>query len=507
MDALETLKKTDREVYLLRHTQALLGWDQETYMPSRAVEERADQLALLEGLIHQRISSPRTLDALAELEGGLSPDGAEDGDGESGGKNLAAVVRLWRRSCDRAVKIPQALAERRAKAASVGQARWARAKTDSCFAAFRPCLQEILGCLRETAAAIGYQDHPYDALVDEYEPSMKTKTLDGLFESLRQGLAPLAGAVAAAPQVGDDFLRVSCPVETQKTFCAEILKAMGFDAARGRLDESAHPFTATLGAHDVRITTRYIQNDLKSAIFSLIHECGHALYEMGFGHSIQGTLLADGASLGIHESQSRLWENMIGRSLPFWEFWFPRLHKHFPALPAGLRLGDFYKAINKVSPSLIRTEADELTYNLHIILRFLLEKDLASGKLAAQDIPEAWRELSKNLLGIAPENDAEGCLQDIHWSMGAVGYFPTYALGNLYAARFFAAMRREIPGLEAGISQGRLGQAGAWLAAKIHRHGAGRRAETLAREVGGGPLDCSCFIRYLTDKYSGIYDI
>jgi carboxypeptidase Taq len=497
-DAFEILKKIDREVYLLKHTQALLGWDQETYMPSRAAEERSDQLALLEGLIHQRISSPQTVDAIAELE-----ENPPAGDTES----LAAFVRLWRRRCDRAVKIPRALAERLAKAAGIGQARWAQAKTSSGFPAFQPYLEEILVCLRETAAAIGCADHPYDALLDEYEPFMKTKTLDALFDNLRRGLAPLAEGVAAAPPVRDNFLRVSCPVEAQKALCAEILNALGFDAERGRLDESLHPFTSTIGAHDVRITTRYIPGDVKSALFSLIHECGHALYEMGFAPAIQGTLLADGASLGIHESQSRLWENMIGRGLPFWKFWFPRLQNHFPVLPADLRLEDFYKAINKVSPSLIRIEADELTYNLHIILRFLLEKDLIRGDLAARDIPEAWRELSRGLLGIVPENDSEGCLQDIHWSMGAIGYFPTYTLGNLYAAQFFAAMRRDIPGLEADISRGGPGGAGAWLAEKIHRYGASRGAEQLLRDATGEALNPSWFIRYLTDKYSEIYDL
>jgi carboxypeptidase Taq len=282
---------------------------------------------------------------------------------------------------------------------------------------------------------------------------------------------------------------------------------MGFDFERGRLDESPHPFTTTLGADDVRITTRYIPRDMKSALFSTIHECGHALYEMSFCADIRETLLADGTSLGIHESQSRLWENMIGRGKAFWTHWLAILPRYFPAFPTDISLNDFYRGINRVEPSLIRIEADELTYSLHIILRFLLEKDMVAGKLATADIPEAWREASRDLLGIIPQTDAQGPLQDIHWSMGAIGYFPTYALGNLYAAQFLGAMRRDIKDLDGQISRGNLAPARTWLERNIHRYGKCRTAEQLVKQTSGGQLDSSWFIRYLTDKYSEIYSL
>jgi carboxypeptidase Taq len=499
---LETLRATSREVYLLKHMEALLGWDQETCMPSRAVTERADQIALLRGIIHQRIVSCEIREALAAPE--TSP--REEDDGFSG-EARAAFIRLWRRRYDRAIKIPQSLVERLARAASIAQARWAEAREAADFGLFRPHLEEVLDCVRETAARIGYAEHPYDALLDEYEPYMRTRTVDTLFAGLRRELVPLVRKVSAAPQVRDDFLYGEFPVEAQKAFCKEVLHIMGFDLSRGRLDESAHPFTTSLGADDVRITSSYSPKDFKHALFSVIHKCGHALYEMSFDPGIRGTLLADGASLGIHESQSRLWENMIGRSLPFCAWIFERLPSYFPGFPGGLSLNDFYRGINKAAPSLIRIQADELTYSLHIILRFTLEKDLAAGKLEVKHLPEAWNELSRELLGVLPENDAQGCLQDIHWAMGAIGCFPTYALGNLYAAQFFAALRRDIPCLDEDLARGEPGGIREWLAQNIHRHGSVRTAGELLEAAGGGAPDCSWFIRYLTDKYSNIYDI
>jgi carboxypeptidase Taq len=497
----ETLRATSREIYLLKHTEALLGWDQETFMPSRAVAERADQIALLQGLIHRRVVSSETGEALAALE--ASPPEEE---GDFSGQARAAFIRLWRRRCDRALKIPQRLVERLARAASIAQARWAEARGAADFGLFRPHLEEVLACVSETAACIGYTEHPYDALLDEYEPYMRTRAVDTLFAGLRRELVPLTRKIAGAAQVRDDFLYAKFPLAPQKAFCEAVLRAMGFDFSRGRLDESAHPFTTSLGADDVRITSSYAPMDFKTALFSVIHECGHALYEMSFDPAIRGTLLAEGASLGIHESQSRLWENMIGRSLPFCAWIFGKLPEYFPGFADGLSLNDFYRGINKASPSCIRTQADEVTYNLHIILRFTLEKDLAAGKLEAKHIPAAWNELSRELLGVLPENDAQGCLQDIHWSMGALGYFPTYALGNLYAAQFFAALKRDVPGLDEDLARGEMGGARDWLARNIHRYGSVRTAPELL-ETTGGVLDSSWFIRYLTDKYSKIYDI
>lgn len=497
-DARELLKKIDREVCLLRHAQALLGWDQETYMPPRGVEERAEQLAFLQGLIHERTVSPAVARALETADAG-SGTGTEDPDGP--------FLRAWKRRYDRAVKLPAELVVRLARATGLGQARWAEAKKSSDFSIFQPSLEEILGLTVESAGLIGYREHPYDALLDEYEPWMTTAEVDRLFTDLRDSLGPLVRSIAGARQVRDDFLYRSYPVDAQEAFGRRVLAAMGFPSERGRLDVSMHPFTTTLGSDDVRITTRYNERNIKSALFGTIHECGHALYELGFSEKIRGTILADGTSLGIHESQSRMWENMIGRGMAFWTRWYPVLKSSFPGLLDDVPLDIFYRGINKVEGSLVRVEADEVTYSLHIVLRFLLEKDLVTGALTVKDLPEAWRAMSKDILGKVPEKDADGVLQDIHWSMGAIGYFPTYALGNLYGAQFHAALLRDIPDLEDRILAGDLAGVSEWLGRKIHSAGASRTAAELALEVTGSPLDSSWFVRYLADKYSEIYEL
>jgi carboxypeptidase Taq len=503
MDELGELKKIDREVYLLRHAAAVLGWDQETYLPPKGIDERSEQLALLQGLAHERIISDRTGELLDKLGSSRESPRGRYGTADLDG----AFLRAWRRRYDRAVKLPKELVVRLARAASVGQAKWAEARKASDFPAFLPFLREILDLTIETAGRIGYAEHPYDALLDEYEPYMKTSEVDAVFENLRRDLVPLVSRISGAPQPDDAFLYKDFPPEAQERFGRRVLDALGFDRERGRLDVSAHPFTTTLGYDDVRITTRYNRNNFAGALFGSIHEFGHALYELGFSKSIGGTILAEGTSLGIHESQSRLWENLIGRSLPFWRYWYPEARELFPDAFGSVSLESFYRAINRVRPSLIRVEADEVTYGLHIILRFLLEKELIAEKIAPKDLPEAWRNLSGELLGIVPENDAEGVLQDIHWSMGAFGYFPTYALGNLYGAQFYSALRRDVPNLDDRIAGGSYSDIALWLESRIHSHGAALTPKELCEKIGGGPLDPSFFIRYLEEKYGRIYEL
>jgi carboxypeptidase Taq len=502
-DALQELKKIDREVYLIKHAQAVLGWDQETYLPPKGIDERSEQLALLQGLAHERTVSETAGELLDKL--GSSRENPRGGPGLS--ELDGAFLRAWRRRYDRAVKLPKDLVVRLARAVSIGQAKWAEAKKVSNFQIFLPFLGEILDLTIESARLIGYEEHPYDALLDEYEPYMKTSEAKTVFDNLRRDLAPLAARISRAKQPEDSFLYKDFPPEGQERFGRKVLDALGFDRQRARLDVSAHPFTTTLGNNDVRITTRYNRNNFMSALFGSIHEYGHALYELGFSDSIHGTILSEGASLGIHESQSRLWENLVGRSLPFWKYWYPAAQAHFPDALGSVPLEVFYRGINRVRPSLVRVEADEVTYGLHIILRFMLETDLIDGKLAAKDLPEAWRSLSRDLLGIAPRNDAEGVLQDIHWSMGAFGYFPTYALGNLYSAQFFAALGRDLPGLETRIESGNFTEIIGWLRLNIHSHGSVYTPRELCERISGGPLDPSWFIRYLENKYGRIYEL
>jgi carboxypeptidase Taq len=364
----------------------------------------------------------------------------------------------------------------------------------------------VVSLVREMASALGWEEQAYDPLLDEYEPYMKTQDLERIFASFLPRLKGLVARIAAAGREPDTaFLTRSFPPALQEKFGRQVLEAMGYDFRRGRLDVSAHPFTTRLGNADVRLTTRYNPEYFNSGIFGMIHEGGHGIYEQGAGAGLGGTLLADGASMGMHESQSRLYENVIGRSLPFWKYFYPRLRELFPAALKDVDLKAFYRGINAVRPSLIRVEADEVTYNLHIVLRFNLEKALLEGSLAVRDLPEAWNRQSAELLGLTPPGDAEGVLQDIHWCWGAIGYFPTYTLGNLYSAQLYAAMQRELPDLEQEMSEGNLEIIRAWLAEKIHKAGRLYPAGELCLRATGEKLDPAYFMDYLEAKYSEIY--
>lgn len=490
---LSELLAIDREARVLEHAAAVLSWDQETYMPARAVGDRAAQLSALHGLAHERSAAPR----VGELIDSLRARGVAAADAPF----LRAKERQYRRNC----KIPTALVRALAETTSHAQAAWVRAREQDAFVQFLPHLERIIALNQELADHLGYETQRYDALLDQYEPYTLTAEVAALFNDLEQGLVPLVQAIAAAPKIEAGFLHRHFPQSDQESFSVALMTALGYELERGRLDRSAHPFTTTLGMDDVRITTRYDERFLPSALFGTIHETGHALYELGFDRSYGGTILAEGTSLGIHESQSRLWENMIGRSRPFWHHWLPRLKQLFPTQLDGVSLESFYRGINRVAPSLIRVEADEVTYSLHVILRFRIEQALIAGDLAAAEAPEAWRDLSRRLLGIVPSTDREGVLQDIHWSMGGFGYFPTYALGNLYAAQFLRRLEEDVPALWSDVEAGQTASILAWLRDRIHRHGRARTASELVQEITGAPLSAAVFLSYLRGKYGDIY--
>jgi carboxypeptidase Taq len=417
-------------------------------------------------------------------------------------------VRESFRRYSKQTKTPKALVEEIAKTQSLAQAEWIKARQQSDYPVFQPYLEKLVELLKKYASCQGFKDSMYDALLDEYEPWMTTGELESIFDALSERLVPLFEKIRrSSVPLDSSVLTRSFPVEEQRTFSREVLDAMGFDFKRGRLDVSAHPFTTTLGRDDVRLTTRYNERFFPSAVFGSIHEGGHGLYEQGFAPSLRPSLLAAGTSLGLHESQSRLWENMVGRSRAFWKHYYPRLRQLFPQALADVEEEGFYKAINAVNPSLIRVEADEVTYNLHIILRFTLEKKIFTGALGCADLPAAWEDESERLLGVRPATAAEGVLQDVHWSMGAFGYFPTYTLGNLAAAQLFAALAKQRTDVTAEIEQGRLDGIRDWLRDNVHVHGSVYPAQELLKRVTGQTLSANFFSDYLESKYGELYDL
>ena len=500
-DFIGALKEITREYQLLSSSSAVLAWDQETYIPSGALTERGEQLAQLQSLAHKTLTSVKVGELLAAC--GCSdetPWGSAEKDSRDG-----AYLREVYRSYTRQVRIPSSLVEAFARETSAGQAAWAEARKNNDFSSFKPHLEKILALVVEKAQAVGYENHPYDALLDEYEPWMTTAELTRVFSGLESSLRDLVRQIAQRPQVDDAFLQQSFSLEKQRNFSRRIVKDLGFDFTKGRIDETAHPFTTTLGARDVRITGRFREDFFGTGLFGLIHETGHALYEQGFDEDIQGNILATGTSLGIHESQSRTWENMVGRSRAFWNRYLPLAGEYFPSQFNDIGLEQFYRGINKVSPTHIRIDADEVTYTLHIILRFRLELAMVSGDLKVADLPGAWRETSRDLLGIEPATSAEGELQDIHWSMGAIGYFPTYALGNLYGAQFWTAFEKAAGDPYEDIRNGDFSALRTWLKNSIYRHGASKTAGELCRDVSGEALNAGHLQRYLERKFREIY--
>lgn len=502
---LQRLVALDRERVLISHISGLLQWDQETQMPPGAVDERSEQIAFLEGLAHEKSVDPeigRLLESLGSTE--TNPQGDPSLDSVARG-----FLRVLRRAYDQQVKLPSDLVADMARARSLGQAAWVRAREENDFAIFLPRLERVVELQRRMAACLDSSRRPYDVLVDLFEPGSDEQTLRRVFMALKEDLVSLLERIRSRPQVDDAFLHRPCPDSEQETICRYFMETMGYDLNRGRLDRTAHPFTTTVGRADVRITTRYVIDDFMSSIFSVIHEGGHALYEQAIDPSAEyaGTCLYDAPSAGIHESQSRLWENVIGRSPAFWSREYPALKAVLGEVLSGVSEDAFVRAINKVEPSPIRTEADEVTYGLHIILRFEMESDLMSGRLAVRDVPEAWNAKTNELLGFTPQDDARGCLQDVHWAEGLFGYFPSYALGNLYAAQFVRALRGGVPDLDDRLKTGDYASARLWFAANIHAPGALYLPGELCERVTGEELNPRYFTEYLERKYSEIYGL
>lgn len=497
---IKKLKEIDSEINLLSHTSSILGWDQETYIPSGSIEERSRQLSLLSGLMHDRLTSDTVKSIFNGIQGEneLSLDSLNDTD--------KGYVRKFYDNFRKQAALSSELVRELSRQASITQSVWIEARKTDDFKLFSGQFEKLLPLVLEKADSYGYKESPYDALLDEYEKGMTASSLDSLFTPIEKKVRDLLGEIGSAPQVDDSFLRKNYPSSLQGEAGSKLLSPMGYDMNRGRLDVSAHPFTTKLGFDDIRITTRYDENYYPSGLYSIIHEAGHALYEQGISEEFKDTCLGEGTSLGIHESQSRMWENFIGRSLPFWKYFTKHLKSVFPENLAGVSEKELFRGVNRVNPSFIRVEADEVTYNLHVILRFRIEKELIEKNISVKDLPSVWNELSRDLLGITPDCNSNGVLQDVHWSMGALGYFPTYLLGNLYCAQFYRKMESETGSLDTFIEYGDFSVILNWLRKNIHSYGSLYSPGELVEKVTGESLNSDYFISYLNNKYKKVYN-
>ncbi len=499
MESFNELRERVARLSDVRAAAAVLSWDQETYMPSGAGEARAHQLATLQQLAHEMFTD----DELA----GLLDRAAAEVAGHDADSDEARIVKVLVRDRDKAVKLPSRLVADLARETALAQQAWAQARQANDFPAFLPHLETVMALTIEKAEALGYEDTPYDALLDEYEPDMRASEVRTVFAELRDELVPLVEAIADCPKPDDACLRAGFDENAQWRFGEAVIADFGFDFDRGRQDRSAHPFSTNFSTTDVRITTRVDHDFLPSALFGTLHEAGHAMYEQGVDPALDRTGLASGTSLGVHESQSRLWENMVGRSHAFWRHYYSKLQTDFSTQLAGVSLDDFHRAINRVEPSLIRVEADEVTYNLHVMIRFELELDLVEGRLAPADLPDAWNSKYEQALGLRPDSDANGVLQDIHWSFGLIGYFPTYSLGNLISAQLYDRADSDLGGIEAQVERGEFGPLRDWLREHVHRHGSKFSATELLQRITGGGLEAGPWLNYARTKFGQLYGL
>jgi carboxypeptidase Taq len=498
--AYEELIRRTREEALLASCAALLGWDELIYMPRGGVAHRGRQMAYLAGLQHEKATDPRIGELLDEIESaGLAADPLTP---------AAVNVREIRRVYERAIRLPRALVEALAQTTSIAQQEWAVARERDDYAHFCPWLEKIVALKRSEAEAIGFQSAPYDALLDEYEPGARSEEIARLFAALRNDLVALVAAVAATGRTPDaSILARPFPVDRQRIFGEAAAAALGFDFARGRLDTTVHPFFTTIGPGDYRITTRFSTNTFGDGFFGILHELGHALYEQGLDPEHHGTPMGEAVSLGMHEAQARLWENTVGRSRGFWHHFFPYARQVFHSVLHDVSRDEFVLAVNHVRPSLNRVQADEATYNLHILVRFELEQALLTGDLKAADVPAAWNEAYRHYLGLTPSTDAEGCLQDGHWGAGLIGYFPTYTLGNLYAAQLFTQAAEERGDFHEPFTRGDFSGLLDWLTEKVYRQGHRYSSAGLVEHVTGSPPDHRPLVKLLRRKYGELYGL
>lgn len=483
-----------KRAHTLDTVASLLGWDEQVNLPRASTDLRTEQAALVAELQHQAASDPQIGELLSQLE-----------DGDRGlSQDQRVVVRLTRRDYDRIVKLPAEFVAERARHSSAAYHAWAEARAKDDFASYAPFLEKHLELARREAEHVGWGDRAYDYAIDKHDPGMTASAIERLFADLRSGLLPLVREILASDVKPRAGLFRGFPIEQQRRFLTDVTTRLGFDYQRGRLDVSLHPFCSGSGA-DIRMTTRFNADDPLDSLFSSIHETGHGLYEQGLPLADHGTPLGQAVGMGIHESQSRMWENQVSRSRAFWRFFEPRFRDCFPTQTASVSSDELYLAINAVEATLIRVDADEVTYNLHVLLRFDIERRLFSGELNVRDLPEAWNAAATELLGLTPANDKEGVLQDVHWSGGAFGYFPSYCLGNMIAAQFWHAAHRDLPGLEDDFARGEFGRLLDWLRTNVHQQG--RRFDTreLVRRVTGEEISPKHLIAYLTDRYGGLY--
>jgi carboxypeptidase Taq len=479
-----------RELRSLEALDGLVGWDQETMMPPKAASARGSQRAALRGVVHEKLISDRFGEL---LESAAAAPGLDD--------RQQALIRVVRHDRKREMGVPLRLVTELAETQSKAIEAWKGARTDSDFPRFRPFLEKLIVLRREEADARGHSGERYDPLLQGSEPGMTTARLRPILERLRDALVPLVQSLVSRPPPRADFLtRDAWDTDSQYAFSVELIRGLGFDLEAGRLDRSVHPFCQGLGPADVRMTTRLFRNDGANGLYSALHESGHGLYEQGL--PADGTPLSNGASMGLHESQSRLWENLIGRSRSYWSYWFPRLKARFPEPLADVDVDGWVSAVNSVRRSLIRVDADELTYNLHIFVRFELELALLHGDLAVKDLPAAWNDAYEKLVGVRPPDDRRGVLQDIHWAWGEFGYFPTYSIGNMYAASLMKAAEKALPNLWSAVEGGDVTPLRDWLRSNVHRHGRALDAEEIIRRTTGEGLTERDLVAYLKSKYS-----
>jgi carboxypeptidase Taq len=496
-----TLRERLREAATLGSAAAVLGWDQETYMPPAGAELRGAQLAALSAIVHERRTSAEIGELIAACEADAALMAGPEG----------ANLRALRHDFDRATRLPTDLVRRFAEVTSRSMHAWRDARERSDFASFAPWLKQVVELNREKADALGAPagGEAYDALLEDFEPGMTAAAIAGTFTALRGGLVPLIQGIRdSGAQPDDAWQRTPVPVDRQVALNRRVMEHMGFDFEAGRLDVSTHPFCEGMGPGDVRITTRYREDAWADALSATLHETGHALYEQNLPKAERfGQPLGEAVSMGVHESQSRMWENLVGRSREFWSWMLPVAREVLGSELGGVTADGAFRGNNRVEPHLIRIESDEATYNLHIMLRFDLERAMLRGELAVDDLPGAWNERVRADLGLEVPDDRRGCLQDIHWSMGAIGYFPTYTLGNLYAAQYWEAIQREIPDLGTRIAAGDFAPLTAWLIANVHAHGRRFSPPELCERISGRMPEHEPLMVYLRGKYGEVYGI
>ncbi|PSL50209.1 carboxypeptidase Taq [Chitinophaga niastensis] len=479
----------------VRNALAVLGWDQETYLPEKGAGFRGQQITTLSTIAHELFTAPELDNILQALKGNTDLDPVQQ-------KNILLSTEDYEKN----KKYPAAFVADMSRVTNESYHAWIKARKANDYNVFAPALSKMIALKKQETDILGYEGHPYNALLNEYEKGANTAMLDTIFNEVKTALSPLLTQIEQHPPVNKDFLHLHYNRDVQWQLGIHLLKDMGYDMQAGRQDISEHPFTTSFSPQDVRVTTRIDENDFGNMTWSCIHEGGHALYEQGLPTEQYGLPCGEATSLGIHESQSRLWENNVGRSLHFWQHHYPRLQQLFPENLRAVSLSDFYKAINKVQPSLIRTEADELTYHFHIMIRYEIEKGLMDGSIAVKDLHHTWNEYYRQYLHVTVPDDVHGVLQDIHWSHGSFGYFPTYSLGSFYAAQFFTAAQKQVPELDNNIIAGNYQPLLEWLRTNIHPFGRYYTSNELCKKVTGKELVFGDFLDYAKKKYGGIYN-